>query len=300
MNTKLPPSKYDPFMEMRNPDFEVQYVLDEKPPEVALHAHIFYELYLFCSGEIDTYMVDNNSYSLKPGDILIIPPEVMHHPIFSTRNSSYKRYVLYISQPFFEKMCLLDPELGVVFEQCRKSRNYLIRFKKPAHYRMLEDRLLNMREDEDPDKALCSKAMNFLKCVEFIAHLNRSAAALPTVGSRINEERSLLEQIIAYVSENYQRQISLAETAAHFFVSPSSIENLFKQKLGKSFYRYVIEYRIVSAQSLIARGTPLKDVSNQCGFTDYSTFFKMFKKEVGVSPSNFQVLAAATINEAIE
>lgn len=128
MNQKLPPSKYDPFMEMRLPDFEIQYVLDERPPEVALHAHIFYELYFFVAGDIDSYVVDNNSYRLKSGDILIIPPEVMHHPIFSNGNGSYKRYVLYLSQSYFEKLCVIDAELGTVFERCRKARNYLIRF----------------------------------------------------------------------------------------------------------------------------------------------------------------------------
>lgn len=161
---------------------------------------------------------------------------------------------------------------------------------------MLEDRLLSMW-NKPRDGELCSRALGISQCMEFMVELNRAAAEQMTVGSRIDEHRSLLEQIITYVSENYQHQLSLNETAAHFFVSPSTVENLFKQRLGKSFYRYVIEYRMITAQSLIVKGTSLKDVSSLCGFGDYSTFFKMFKKEVGVSPSEFKAVAASNIYE---
>ena len=295
MSSKLPPSKYDPFMEMRSPDFEVQYVLDENAPEVALHAHIFYEVYLFCSGDIESYVVDNNSYPIKSGDILLIPPEVMHHPIFSGSGGGYKRYVLYISQSFFERLQLVDPELGNIFERCRSTRNYLIRCKKPAQPRILEDRLLDIWNAHHSGK-LCSKATETSRCIDFLVELNRAnTERLSTDSGRDN--RSLLEQILTYISENYQHPLSLGEVAAQFFVSPSTVENLFKQRLGKSFYRYVIEYRIISAQALILKGTSLKDVSSLCGFGDYSTFFKMFRKEVGVSPSRFKDLAVSTMEE---
>ncbi len=294
MNTRLPPAKYDPFMNMRKPDWEIHYVVDEKPPEVDLHAHIFYELYFYCEGDIDTYVVDNNSYRLKSGDILIIPPQVMHHPIFAKGNGAYKRYVLYLSQNYFDKLSQLDPDLAVVIERCKEDRNYLIRCKKPAQSRMLVDRLANMRS-KSQNEGLCSNAYAMCQCIEFLAELNRASIEQLTISSKIDSNRSLLEQIIAYISENYQRQITLNETAAIFFVSPSTVENLFKQKLGKPFYRYVIEYRIISAQALILNGTSLKDVGSLCGFSDYSTFFKMFRKEVGVSPSEFRTLASADI-----
>ncbi len=296
MVTKLPPSKYDPFMEMRKPDYEIKYVLDETPPEVALHAHIFYELYLFCEGDLEAYVVDNNSYRLKPGDIVIIPPEVKHHPIFSGANSSYKRYLLYLSQNFLEKLSQIDPELCNVLNQCKEKRNYLIRCKNPARSSMLEDRLISLW-DASAQTESCSKALRVCQCIEFLVDLNRASTERLLVHSKIGSHRPLLEQIIAYISENYHKQISLNETASTFFVSPSTVENLFKQRLGKSFYRYVIEYRIISAQSLIVKGTPLKDVSNLCGFTDYSTFFKMFRKEVGVSPTEFRILSASAIGE---
>jgi len=203
---------------------------------------------------------------------------------------------LYISQSFFERLSLIDPELVLIFERCRKERNYLIRCKKPAQPRILEDRLLRLR-DELRQAKLCSAARSFSHCINFLVELNRSVSEQLAQISTEDGQHSLLEQIIAHISENYQNPLSLNETAALFFVSPSTVENLFKQRLGKSFYRYITEYRIISAQSLIVKGTSLKDVSSMCGFGDYSTFFKMFRKEVGVSPSRFKEVAASSMGE---
>ena len=52
-----------------------------------------------------------------------------------------------------------------------------------------------------------------------------------------------------------------------------------------------LDYRIAIAQSMIAQGYSLKDVATQCGFADYSTFYKLFRKQLGVSPSEYCVIA---------
>lgn len=290
MISRLPPSKYDPLMEMRNPDFEMQYVIDDTPPEVALHAHLFYEIYLFCEGDINTYVVGHNSYHLRGGDVLVIPPEVMHHPIFCEGSAQYKRYTLYLSQSYITKLCQIDEELSHVLNRCRESGDYLIRCKQAAHSHALENTLLSIGYTQT-ENCLCARAERQCRCINFLVELNRADTEHLVINSRIDHHFTLLEQIIAYISENFQNQISLNSTAASFFVSSSTVESLFKQNLGKSFYRYVTEYRILSAQSLILKGVSLKDVSSRCGFSDYSTFFKMFRKEVGVSPSEFRLLA---------
>lgn len=288
--SRLPPSNYDSLMEMRDPDFEMQYVLDNTPPKVELHAHLFYEIYLFCEGNINTYMVGHSSYRLRSGDVLLIPPEVTHHPIFLEEPAPYKRYTLYLSQSYVARLRQMDEDLFCVFERCRKNRDYLIRCRHITHTRALESSLQSIGYRQVENR-LCTKAERECQCINFLVELNRADTEHLFINSKIDQHFPLLEQIIAYVAENFQNQISLNSTAANFFVSSSTVESLFRQKLGKSFYRYVTEYRILSAQSLILKGVTLKEVSSRCGFSDYSTFFKMFRKEVGVSPSEYRLLA---------
>lgn len=254
MISRLPPSKYDPLMEMRNPDFEMQYVIDDIPPEVALHAHLFYEIYLFCEGDINTYVVGHNSYHLRSGDVLVIPPEVMHHPIFRGGITQYKRYTLYLSQNYITKLCQIDEELSHVLNRCRENGDYLIRCKQAAHSRALENTLLSIGYTQT-ENCLCAKAERQCRCINFLVELNRADTEHLVINSRIDHHFTLLEQIIAYISENFQNQISLNSTAASFFVSSSTVESLFKQNLGKSFYRYVTECAIPDPQGSTAQGS---------------------------------------------
>lgn len=138
---------------------------------------------------------------------------------------------------------------------------------------------------------LCVSASLHSLCTHFLVELNRTVSDSSIVSARMGYQRPLLEKIIAYIWENFSHRISLDQTAECFFVSPATVENLFRQKLGKSFYQYVIEYRIAIAQSMIAQGYPMKDISIRCGFADYSAFYKLFKKQLGVSPSEYRTIA---------
>ena len=88
---------------MAEPDFEIDHYKDARYPPVASHYHEFYEIFLFVSGNVD-YVVHDKMFRLKPGDLLIIPPAIMHHPIFRDFEIPYERYVLWLSPPAFDTM----------------------------------------------------------------------------------------------------------------------------------------------------------------------------------------------------
>ena len=229
--------------------------------------------------------MDSHSYSLKHGDILVIPPGIMHHPIFSVSAGPYKRYVLSVSQEFMERRISEDPGIMYAINLCCKSNEFLIRCSTPAHAERLEHCLLSMWYEIQQEN-LCMNAYLHSLCTQFLVELNRSVSDSNIVSARLDHRRPLLEKITSYIWENFSHRLSLGQTAEYFFVSPATVENLFRQKLGKSFYQYVVEYRIAIAQSMIVQGYPLKDISSQCGFSDYSAFYKLFKKQLGVSPAN--------------
>ena len=65
---------------------------------------------------------------------------------------------------------------------------------------------------------------------------------------------------------------------------------LFKQKMGVSVYRYITQRRLIAAKSLIEQGQPLEDVALKVGFSDYSSFYRAFKQEFGISPRRYRSL----------
>lgn len=84
----------------------------------------------------------------------------------------------------------------------------------------------------------------------------------------------------------------MERAAREFFVSKSTIDQLFRKKLGISFYRYLTQSRLIAAKERILEGEALGRICTDVGFADYSTFYRAFRREYGVAPSDFRDLTA--------
>ena len=102
------------------------------------------------------------------------------------------------------------------------------------------------------------------------------------------EKRELLDEITQFIEKHYADPLTLTDFAKRFYISESTVSHLFKQKMGVSVYRYVTQRRLIAAKNLILRGIALENVAEQVGFSDYSTFYRAFKGEFGISPRQFR------------
>ena len=63
----------------------------------------------------------------------------------------------------------------------------------------------------------------------------------------------------------------------------------FKERMNLPFYRYVSLKRLSMALDMIKQNQlPMEQIAVKCGFLDYSSFYRLFKKEYMVSPKNLQ------------
>lgn len=292
------PAVFDPQQEMRAPQLEIRYCLDEDSPTVDIHAHTHYELYLFCEGDLERYVVGSRSYRLQRGDLLLIPPMVTHHPIFREGARRYQRYVLWCSREYLDHLAEADPDLSGVFRLCREREEYLLRFSSPDLSQALEREMSAMWAEAEGD-APCRNTALRLSCMRLLVRLNRAVSAGAVVSGVPGGESPLLDQVIAYIQAHYGERLSLQDTARRFFVSPSTVEHQFTQKLGWSFYRYVTKWRVTEAKTQIAAGVPMKTASRNCGYEDYSNFYKAFLGETGISPSQYRRLRQRQVPEAL-
>ena len=269
---------------MTERDFEVEHALDPNYHEVEPHYHEFYEMFFFMGGHVD-YIVNDELFHLQPGDLLIIPPNILHNPIFLDFAVPYERYVVWISANALGRLIRQDPDCG-----------YFLRDDAPQMYLL--------REDEAARGVLRASFVTLVESyrseglsviMDILVDYNRALAAKN--GSAQSGSRStLLSGILRYVQSNLTGDLSLDAVAAAFFSNKYSISHLFKQNMNISYYQYVIQMRLIAGKNNILAGVPVNKVWETCGFSDHAGFYRAFRKWYGVSPSQFKKLHAERIS----
>lgn len=96
-----------------------------------------------------------------------------------------------------------------------------------------------------------------------------------------------VEKIIRFMSDHYNKKITLEELAALSGVSPTYLENIFRKVTGVSPITYLIQLRLQQAKNFMQDGHSVTDTAAKVGFNDVFYFSKCFKKYEGESPVHF-------------
>jgi AraC-like DNA-binding protein/ActR/RegA family two-component response regulator len=94
---------------------------------------------------------------------------------------------------------------------------------------------------------------------------------------------------ISYIARHYGDAITLGDVAAVCRLSRSQFCRTFKETYGQTFGQYLLRYRMERAREQLASpGALIKEVAYAVGFNDHSYFTMSFRREFGLSPSEYQ------------
>lgn len=103
------------------------------------------------------------------------------------------------------------------------------------------------------------------------------------------KESDRINMIYKHINQNFERSISLDEIADVSSMTVPSFCRYFKRSTGKTFTRFVNEYRIVQARRLLTETTKgITEICYECGFNNFSHFNKLFKEFTGKSASQYR------------
>jgi len=106
-------------------------------------------------------------------------------------------------------------------------------------------------------------------------------------------KKDRLSEVFQYVNENYKKDIVLIEIAAIANMTPTSFCRMFRLKTKKSFVEYLNEIRVSKAcKFLLETDLSMSEIAYECGYKTASNFNKLFKKFMGMTPSEFKKSAA--------
>ena len=100
----------------------------------------------------------------------------------------------------------------------------------------------------------------------------------------------IIREITEYISRSYQYEISLQDFAEKkYFMNVSYLSRLFKANVGKTFSKYLIEYRLEKSRELLEQ-TILKvsDIATHVGYNDVSHYIQSFRKVYGMTPEEYR------------
>lgn len=98
-----------------------------------------------------------------------------------------------------------------------------------------------------------------------------------------------VRQAIAFMQENYDRDIRLQDIAGAVNLHPSYLQRLFKRQVGQPVTAYLTEHRMERAKMLLSyTGIPIADICEYVGVAGRSYFHTLFKKYAGMTPAAYR------------
>ncbi|WP_125000160.1 AraC family transcriptional regulator [Clostridium tagluense] len=267
-----------------NEDFLFFNLKDQKKNEFEIHYHDFNKIIIFVSGEV-TYIIEGKSYKLKPWDILLVGRNDLHLPIISP-TVPYVRMILWLNPLFLEGHNKNNCDLLSCFQLASERKLNLIRLCN-KNINSLKQNLADL-EEEVQDMAFGSTILKNALFLQFMVKINRLFLGMD-INKNIDDIKydPRIEDILSFLNSNLDKHLSIGMLSKVFYLNKYYLMHLFKEETGYTIYNYIQKKRIIKASDLIKSGMQTGEVCGQCGFGDYSSFVRAFKKEFGLSPKQY-------------
>lgn len=234
------------------------------------HIHNSYEIYVNVSGNI-SFLVENRLYSIRSGDAVITRPGEMHLCIYRSA-CIHEHFCLWIdvpedssllsflNKPGFCNLCSPDDETR------QQMLDLLYRLDK-----------LSRQNNRELGQTAC-----FLQLLSLFD--NPMEPERDNRGTMPGE----LQRMLDYINEHYREIQHVREICDLFYISPSTINRLFRKYIHLSPREFLESKKLACAQQLLSRDLTVSQVCLQCGFSDCSHFIAVFKKKFGETPYKYK------------
>ncbi len=269
---------------MQKNGLESFYYSDPSPIDVPFHQHSFYEVYVFLQGSL-TYIVGGSYYHLMPGDILIIPPMVLHRPIFDEPRGQYERMVIWFDNDYISSLSSEQTDLSECLSPFIHSGSVFI----PADWAATT---VIRYQIHQLNSTFQTREFGWdVQCKSFLTQILLNIRETITDETHFTSDRTnsnpIVDKTLDYIQEHLTENLTLEEISANNFTSKYYLSHVFRSQLGVSIYQYILARRLCLAKQLITEGMPISKVYSSCGFNSYSNFFRVFKSYFGITPKEY-------------
>ncbi len=246
------------------------------------HWHEEFEIMYVTTGHFDVW-VDSIEFKMHEGDILFMAPFSFHSCICNNIvTGTFTNFV------FGEKLLFPDSTSKIYTDLFKKNISTQNTFKpfifsSPSLILHLENILELVKK---MDENMLSVQIELLSIFD---ELFKNKVFIENQESeKVNS--SLLKNVILFIQYNYKNNISIDEIARSVYISPDHLIRLLKKAIGFSPKEYIIRLRLQDAIHLMAKNQTesIANIAIQSGFDDVNYFSRLFKKKMGITPSEYR------------
>lgn len=266
-------------------DIYLHHSIDENPKDsdFLTHAHRSCELFYFISGN-GFYTVEGTDYPLTPGCVLIMRYGEVHK-LHISPDTAYERITFHFPLSIIEKTpwcahlakLYTDRSIGKGNLFCGNADS--VAFIDTCMRRMCRENVANEEE------RLALMFSNLTAVLSELLNIENGNAKELNINISVEDATNeIVGSVITYINSHLTEDWTLDTLEQEFFFSKSYINRAFKQSTGSSVWDYVVLKRLLVARNLLREGKNATVAAAECGFRDYSSFYRQYKRRFGISP----------------
>ena len=248
-------------------DLAINRLKSDYPNMTDFHMHTYYELSYIVSGDVKVLFSDR-AFSSAQGCLFLTRPYTMHY-VIPQPYSGYERINILFQQ---EYVAASLREWEPLMASFGKNGTFI---PVGPEYRPV---ILPLCEQILAEKSLLPRKLLFMLLLSRVAELPGKSETAPAP--------QYLTDVLSYIVTHYDSRLVAQEIADRFCVSRTKLMCDFRAFTGYTLGAYVTSVRLRNARRMMARQRcSLGEVAEQCGFSSSSNMIRVFKKELGVTPS---------------
>ena len=263
-----------------NSNFKIFHLVDKGMTPIGFHFHDFHKILLLMKGNV-SYCVEGRTYDLQADDIVFVPAGEVHRPVLHD-TAIYERIIIYISKDYLNTYRTDNYDLAQCLIEAHQKQSHVLRV--PAFGTTKLGQIVRELEQSLDSNEYANELYHNLLFLEFMIQLNR--VAIPDGIEYLSNSSSNKKMIdvIDYLNEHLTDDLSIDFLAETFYLSRYHLMHAFKEETGYTIGNYLSTKRLLLARDRIRQGEPITNVCYECGFRNYSTFSRAYKKNFGCSP----------------
>lgn len=266
-----------------NEPYELFYKNSTAAYPVGAHTHNAAEIYLTLTDLPDVLLNDTVS-KVRRGNLILIPPFCVHQ-LYHEKNICYERYILNLDIQWLKNVLHPHQELLECLSHAERPQILALPENELSQLTNAFRTFLPQTQERSIESTVAFFSM--LSVLDTTVHIARKA--LPVQSIVITKSQKNVNDIIAYIHQHLETEITLNDIAAHFFLNKDYLSRLFMKHTHTTIGRYITIQRITKAQEYLRDGMTVTQVCDKMGFSSYAYFFKVFKKMTGISPSHYRL-----------